>query len=152
MRISTNISFREATHSNTAKRRGLRNAPSEVQLENMVALAENIFEPLRAWTGGAIKINSFFRSAKVNAAVGGSSRSQHCKGEAVDIDDVYGFKTNAEMFHYIKDNLPFDQMIWEFGDSHSPDWVHVSYKKNGDNRGKLLRAERIGGRTSYRNF
>lgn len=147
--ISKHISYREATHSNTAKRRGLPNNPGREALKNMVAVAENIFEPLREWVGCPIKVNSFFRSARVNAAVGGSTRSQHVKGEAIDIDDVYGCKTNAEMFWWIVENTDFDQIIWEFGNSKNPDWVHVSYKRNGQNRGRLLRARRINGRASY---
>ena len=93
----------------------------------MVGIATNIFEPLREWVGGAIKINSMFRSEELNKAIGGSSKSQHCQGRAIDLDDTFGHKTNAQMFQYIKDNLDFDQLIWEFGDENNPDWVHVSY-------------------------
>ena len=149
MRISKHISYREATNSYTAKMRGIKNIPSQQSLENMKSLAENIFEPLREWVGGAIKVNSFYRSPKLNVAVGGSTRSQHCKGEAIDLDDVYGYKTNAEMFWWIVNNTDFDQIIWEFGNHKNPDWVHVSYKKNGGNRNRMLRAKRIGGRVTY---
>ena len=79
------------------------------------------------WVGGPIKINSFFRSIELNEAIGGSSTSQHCEGRAMDIDDTYGCKTNSEMFNYIKDNLDFDQLIWEFGDDEEPNWIHVSW-------------------------
>ena len=149
MKISDHISYDEATHSHTAKMRGISNIPSSKSIDSMKALAEAIFEPLRNWVGGPIKINSFYRSSKLNAAIGGSSTSQHCKGEAIDIDDVYGYKTNAEMFWWIVNNTDFDQIIWEFGNSTNPDWVHVSYKKEGGNRKRLLRAKRIGGRTTY---
>ena len=91
-----------------------------------------------------------FRSENLNTAIGGSSRSQHCEGRAIDLDDTFGHKTNAEMFSYIKDNLSFDQMIWEFGNSTNPDWVHVSYVSQEENRKRILIAEKIKGRTSYR--
>ena len=103
-KISKHISAREATESYTAKRKGIENIPNEYQLTNMVGVAENVFEPLRKWVGGPIKINSFFRSVDLNKAIGGSSKSQHCQGRAIDIDDVYGYKTNAEMYKYIKNN------------------------------------------------
>ena len=140
-KISDNISFKEATRSNTAVKEGLDNTPDADQLKNMKATAMYIFEPLRIWVGGPIRINSFFRAPDVNIAVGGSGTSQHCKGQAMDLDDTHGHKTNAEMFHYIKDNMDFDQMIWEYGDETNPDWVHVSFKSNGENRKQLLRKE-----------
>lgn len=148
-RISTHISSREASHSHTAKMRGINNNPTALALENMKALAANVFEPLREWVGGPIKINSFYRSPQLNSAVGGSTKSQHRKGEAIDIDDVYSHKTNAEMFRWIVENTDFDQIIWEFGNSQNPNWVHVSYKKDGENRGRLLKATRKFGRSHY---
>ena len=149
MRISDHITYREAIHSNTAKRLGIENIPNDVQMENMQIIAEKVFEPLRKWVGGPIKVNSFFRSPETNRAIGGVSSSQHCKGQAIDIDDVYGHKTNAEMFEFVKNNLEFDQMIWEFGDDNNPNWLHISYVE-GKNRNRLLRAEKINGRTAYR--
>ena len=125
--ISKHISYKEATYSRTATRLGIENKPDEDQLKNMKLIAEEIFEPLRMWVGGPIKVNSFFRSPDLNKAIGGSTKSQHCKGQAIDIDDTFGKATNAEMYHWIKDNLDFDQMIWEFGDDDNPAWVHVSY-------------------------
>jgi hypothetical protein len=116
----------------------------------MVGVAENIFEPLREWVGGRIKINSFYRSIELNKAIGGSSKSQHCEGRAIDIDDVYGHKTNAEMYNYIKNNLDFDQLIWEFGTEKNPDWLHVSWVSEDQNRNRCLRAERVDGKTTYR--
>ena len=148
-RISKHITYAESIHSNTAKRRGIDNTPNPTQVENMKLTAEKIFEPLREWVGGPIKVNSFFRSPELNTAIGGSKTSQHCKGQAMDIDDVYGYKTNAEMFQYIRDNLEYDQMIWEFGDDDNPDWVHVSYKNERDNRKKCLRAFKRDGKTHY---
>ena len=116
----------------------------------MVAIAENVFEPLRKWVGGPIKINSFFRSPELNKAIGGSSKSQHCEGRAIDIDDTYGWKSNAEMYNYIKNNLDFDQLIWEFGTDDNPDWVHVSYVSVDGNRRRCLKAEKVNNKTTYK--
>ena len=147
--ISNHISYKEGTHSNTATRRNIDNIPNDYQLANMNAVALNIFEPLREWAGGPIKINSFFRSPDLNTAIGGSSKSQHCEGRAIDIDDTFGHKTNAEMYNYIKENLNFDQLIWEFGNDTNPDWVHVSYVSDDQNRNRCLKAERVNGRAVY---
>tara|TARA_Y100000114_G_scaffold64845_1_gene59410 strand:- start:512 stop:949 length:438 start_codon:yes stop_codon:yes gene_type:complete len=141
--------MKEATRSATALRLGLNNTPTEEHLDNMKLLASKIFEPLRSWVGGPIRINSFYRGPELNKAIGGSTRSQHMIGQAVDIDDTYGYKTNAEMFNYIRGNLDFDQMIWEFGDNKNPDWVHVSYVNPGENRNKCLVAYRQDGKTQY---
>ncbi len=151
-KISKHISYKEATRSITALRLGIDNTPFEYELGNMKAVAENIFEPLRLWVGGAIKVTSFFRSEKLNQAIGGSEFSQHCQGRAIDIDDVYGYKTNAEMFNYIKDNLDFDTIIWEFGTDDNPDWIHVSYVSNERNRGRVLKAIKENGKTKYLNY
>ena len=148
--ISKHIIYKEATRSLTAIRLGLENKPNEYELSNMIGVAENIFEPLRKWVNDPIKVNSFFRSIELNKAIGGSSRSQHCQGRAIDIDDTYGHATNAEMFHWIKENLNFDQMIWEFGTDENPDWIHISWVSEDQNRNRCLRAERIDGKTTYR--
>ena len=148
-KISEHISYKEATRSATALRKGISNVPNPSEKENMRTVAEKVFEPLREWVGGPIRINSFFRSVKLNKAIGGSKRSQHCKGQAIDLDDSYGFKTNAEMFHYIKDNLDYDKLIWEFGDDENPDWVHVSYVSENNNRKMTMKAERKDGQTFY---
>jgi zinc D-Ala-D-Ala carboxypeptidase len=147
--ISEHISYREGTRSNTATRRGIDNTPNNEQLDCMEKIAEEIFEPLRAYAGGPIKINSFFRCPKLNKAIGGSSKSQHCKGQAIDIDDTFGHLTNAEMYHFIKEHLDFDQMIWEFGNDDNPDWVHVSYVSPEDNRRRCLKAYKKDGKTQY---
>ena len=115
MKISDHITYAEAIHSNTAKRRGIDNTPNPTQVETMKVTAEKIFEPLRKFVGGPIKVNSFFRSPELNTAIGGSKTSQHCKGQAIDIDDVFGYKTNAEMYNWVKENLNFDQMIGSSG-------------------------------------
>jgi len=148
--ISEHISYKEGTYSNTATRRGIDNTPNDEQLANMELIADNVFEPLRTYVGGPIKINSFFRCPELNTAIGGSSKSQHCKGQAIDIDDTFGRMTNAEMFHWIKEYLEFDQMIWEFGDDDNPNWVHISYVSLEDNRNRCLKAYKDNGKTKYK--
>ena len=146
--ISKHISNKEGVYSRTALRRGIDNTPTEDHKINMVELAENIFEPLRMYVGGPIKINSFYRSPELNKAIGGSSKSQHCNGQAIDIDDTFGRMTNAEMYRFIKDHLDFDQMIWEFGNDKNPNWVHVSYVGK-ENRNRCLKAYKEKGKTKY---
>ena len=147
--VSPHISEKEATKSLTALRLGIDNTPNGNVIGNMRLVAHWIFEPLRKWVGGPIKINSFYRSRALNEAIGGSTMSQHCQGRAMDIDDVYGYKTNKEMFEYIKKNLDFDQMIWEFGTDENPNWVHVSYVNKNDNRNRCLKAYKENGKTKY---
>ena len=146
--ISKHISNKEGVYSRTALRRGIDNTPTEDHKTNMIELAENIFEPLRMYVGGPIKINSFYRSPELNKAIGGSSKSQHCNGQAIDIDDTFGRMTNAEMFRFIKDHLDFDQIIWEFGNDKNPNWVHVSYVGK-ENRNRCLKAYKGKGKTKY---
>ena len=146
--ISKHISNKEGVYSRTALRRGIDNTPTKDHKKNMVELAENIFEPLRMYVGGPIKINSFYRSPELNKAIGGSSKSQHCNGQAIDIDDTFGRMTNAEMFRFVKDHLDFDQMIWEFGDDKNPNWVHVSYVGK-ENRNRCLKAYKEKSKTKY---
>ena len=147
--ISEHISYKEGVYSITATRRGINNIPNDEQLENMETVAEEVFEPLRVYVDGPIKINSFFRCEELNKAIGGSSKSQHCKGQAIDLDDTFGRATNAEMYHFIKDKLNFDQLIWEFGDDDNPDWIHVSYVSEAENRNRCLKAYRSNGKTKY---
>ena len=148
MRLSKNLTLAEVTKSATAKRKGISNEPTIEHLENLRALAENIFQPLRDYFGVPIAVSSGYRSAELNRIIGGSSTSQHCKGEALDFD-VYGKVTNAEVFGYLREHTDFDQLIWEFGDADDPDWVHCSYRRDGNNRGQVLRAVRVDGKTRY---
>ena len=150
--ISKHISYNEAIRSSTGTRLGIENKPNGYQLGNMILVANKIFEPLREWVNGKIRVNSFFRCTELNEAIGGGSRSQHCEGRAIDLDDTFGYKTNAEMFHYIKDNLSFDNLIWEFGDDSNPAWVHVSYVSDDQNRQKVLKAVKENGKTIYKIF
>lgn len=148
--ISKHITYKEATRSVTALRLGIENVPNEYELQNMELIAEKVFEPLRRAVNGPIKINSFFRCEELNKAIGGSSKSQHCQGRAIDIDDVYGYVSNSYMYYYIKDNLDFDQLIWEFGTDIEPDWVHVSYVDGDSNRKRCLLAYKENGKTKYK--
>jgi len=151
-RISKHISYEEATHSNTATKRGITNSPIETQLNRMIDLAENVFEPCREEFKEPIYINSFFRSITLNSVIGGSSTSQHCAGEAFDIRMGYNSElTNKQLFYFIKDNLDFDQLIWEFGNDNEPKWIHVSYKRES-NRKQVLKAKRIDGKVRYNVF
>lgn len=148
-RISKHISYKEATHSNTAERKGITNSPTPDQLERMKEIAKMVFEECREQFGEPIYINSFYRSTTLNSVLGGSSTSQHCAGEAMDIRMGYNSEyTNADLFYFIKDMLDFDQLIWEFGNDEAPAWVHVSYKKEA-NRGQVLKAKRIDGKVRY---
>jgi len=152
MKISKYVSLNEVTKSNTAIRKGIDNTPNDEQLERIKALAINVFDPLREWVGDQIFISSGFRSAALNKAIGGSNTSQHSanNGAAFDIDDYFGNATNKEMFDYIKNNLSFDQLIWEFGNDLNPDWVHVSYVSPSKNRMEILRAKKNSvGKTYY---
>jgi len=141
MNLSKNLTLAEVTKSTTAKRLGIDNTPDEWTTENLRQIAINIFQPLREAFGCPIYVSSGYRSGELNTAIGGSSRSQHVEGRALDLDaDVYGGCTNAQIFNWIKENLEFDQLIWEFGDDDNPDWVHVSYVYDGINRKRCLKA------------
>jgi zinc D-Ala-D-Ala carboxypeptidase len=147
--ISKHISFSEATNSYTAKKENIDNTPNPTQLENMKLLAINIFEPIRNYFKVPIYIPSFFRSEKLNEKIKGALGSQHTKGEAIDLDaDRYGKITNKQIFDYIKNNLNFDQLIWEYGSDINPSWVHVSCKAK-NNRKEILQAIKENGKTKY---
>jgi len=153
MKLSKNLSLKEATKSNTATRLGIKNEPEQWEINNLRAVAENIFQPVRDHFGVPIGVSSGYRCKELNKAMGGSKYSQHMIGEALDIDaDIYGKVTNAEIFNYIKNNLEWDQMIWEFGDDEEPNWVHVSYKETGQNRKQLRRAYRDSKGVYYKNI
>jgi hypothetical protein len=151
--VSDYVSYSEVIRSATALRKNIDNSPNQEQLDKIIVLCKKVFDPLRRWVGGPVKINSVFRSVKLNAAIGGSTSSQHManKGAAVDIDDVYKNKTNVEMFYYIKDNLEFDQLIAEFPKDGKPRWLHVSYNE-GNNRNRILIATKINKKTTYLHY
>jgi hypothetical protein len=150
MKISTHLTLAEVTRSDSAKRHGIDNTPTTEHLENFKLLAEKVFEPIRLHFKEPIFISSGYRSKALNDFIGGSASSQHCKGQAIDIDmdGSKGGVTNKMVFDFIKSRLDFDQLIWEFGTDANPDWVHVSYSKTG-NRKQKLKAVRSGGKTTY---
>lgn len=153
--LSPHLSLDEMTRSSTAKRLGIDNQPTPGHLNNLRLLANKVFEPLRQHFGKPIFITSGYRSKELNAAVPGSSRtSQHCTGEAMDLDQDgqhYGI-TNVMVFNYIKDHLVFDQLIWEYGTTQNPDWVHVSYESTSGQRKQVLKATRVNGRPYYQSY
>ena len=153
MKISTHLNLAEVTRSDSAKRHGIDNTPTAEHLDNFKILADKVFEPIRLHFKTPIFISSGYRSKALNDFIGGSASSQHCKGQAIDIDmDASNSGvTNKMVFDFIKDKLDFDQLIWEFGTDANPDWVHVSYAK-GANRKQKLKAVRNNGKTSYINL
>ena len=154
MQLSKNLYLSEVTKSRTAKRLGISNEPTKEHLVNLQILAKKIFQPIRDYYGCPIYISSGYRSEALNKAIGGSKSSQHCKGQAIDIDrDAYSLPSNGEIFEYIKNNLEFDQLIWEFGSNTNPDWVHVSYNTNGSQRKQILVAYKdSNNRTKYKSY
>lgn len=150
MQLSEHFELAEFTKSNTAKRAGISNTPTEGHIANIKLLCEKVLEPIRTHFDRPLLLSSGYRSAALNAVTpGASSTSQHSSGEAVDIDMDGTNVTNAQIFNYIKDNLEFDQLIWEFGTDSNPDWVHVSYESNGRQRKQILRAKKHNGKTAY---
>ena len=152
MQLSEHLSLNEVTTSGTTKRLGIDNTPTPEHLANLKLVAEKIFEPIRKHFGKPIKVSSGYRSKALNAAVPGLSlTSQHCSGEALDLDQdgmTTGI-TNKMVFEYVKNNLNFDQLIWEFGTDSNPDWVHVSWESTGKQRKQILKATRVNGVAKY---
>ena len=154
MKLSRNLSLSEMTKSRTASRLGIDNSPTPDHFKNMQVLANKIFQPIRDYFGVSFSVSSGYRSEALNKAIGGSNKSQHSKGQAIDIDRDYRHDpNNAQVFHYIKDNLEFDQLIWEFGTQEKPNWVHVSYNTDGKQRGQILVAYKdANNRTKYKPY
>ena len=156
MMLCDYLSLHEAIKSKTAIRKGIDNTPSEKHISNLKMLAEKIFLPIRRHFRTAIYISSGYRSVELNKAIGGSYKSQHCKGEAFDIDQDNKFSSvsNADIFNFIKGNLDFDQLIWEFGTVHNPAWVHISYNTTipSANRREILMASKKQDKTEYEKY
>ncbi len=146
MKIGKNISYNQAIKSDTAIRLGIDNTPSATALEAMTLLCEKVVDPLYE-VFPSMTFNSFYRSPKLNTAIGGSATSQHVRGEAIDLDSKDN-TFNKAIFDYIVKNLDFDQVIAEYGNNKQPDWVHVSFKKTG-NRKQVLKAVKVKGKTTY---
>ena len=132
--ISKYITYQEATTSQTAVRKGIKNDPGDNELLAMQLLGIRVFDVVREHFKTPLRVSSFYRSSILNKAVGGSSTSQHVKGQAIDIQGT-GKVTNKMIFDYIKENLDFDQVINEYNYS----WVHVSYVSKEKNRKQILK-------------
>ena len=153
MKLSNNLSVAEVTKSNTAKRCGISNEPTIEHLENLKAIALNIFQPARNYFKKPIFVSSGYRSEALNEKIGGSKKSQHSKGQALDLDaHIFGGLTNQQLFKFISDHTDFDQLIWEFGTDEEPDWVHVSYTSDRINRGEKLKAYKANNVTKYKHI
>jgi hypothetical protein len=130
MKISEHLSLSELTVSDSAKRNGISNLPTETHLSFLRVLADKVFEPIRNYFNTPIFISSGYRSEALNKAIGGSKTSQHCKGQAIDIDmdGSNSEVTNNKIFHWAKANLKFTQLIAEFPDKEGNlGWVHIGY-------------------------
>ena len=145
MKLSENLELSEVIRSESAKRLGVNNTPTAEHIENLKALAEKIFQPIRDHFGVPIRISSGYRSAALNKKIGGAKVSQHLSGEALDLDNDNTSITNKEIFDFIVENLDFDQVINEFDYS----WVHVSYTTKRKNRKQILKAIKKNGKTVY---
>jgi len=154
MKISDNVTLAEVTKNKTASQYGLDNNPTPEHLENLKKVCNRIFEPLRKGLGGKpIFISCGYRGASVNAKTKGASKtSYHCSGHALDLDaDVFGGATNAQIFHYIKENLEYAELIWEYGTDINPDWVHVAYHE-GKNVKETLKCKSLNGKPKYEKY
>lgn len=153
MQLSKHLALAEVIRSETAKRKGISNMPTEEHIKNFQLLAENIFEPIRERFGVPIHISSGYRSKELNTAIGGALTSDHCKGMAIDLDQQGHSQgiTNKEIFDYIKDNLKFKQLIWEGGTKEEPDWVHCSYDISNLKQ-EILRAVKVNGKMTYSKY
>jgi zinc D-Ala-D-Ala carboxypeptidase len=148
MNLSPNFTLSEMTKSEAALRHGIDNTPNEEQIQALMALAQNVLQPVRDHFKRGVKCNSGFRAPAVNQKVGGSPTSDHCKGQAADIE-IPGV-SNYELAKWIADNLKFTQVILEFYTQGVPDsgWVHVSYDPS-KLKNEALTAVKKDGRTVY---
>ena len=135
--VTMHFTIEELYASDTAKRLGIDNKPSVQQMINLVYLSAYVLEPLRVAMNEPIKIGSGFRCKAFNKAVGGVYNSQHLKGQAVDLCIDGDIAKGKKWFNYIKDHLPFDQLIWEHN-AKGTYWVHVSYRASGNNRKQVI--------------
>ena len=144
--LSPHLTLAEMTRSEKAVKLNIANIPDADAIDAMRAWASHIYDPTVVHFGGRrVFVSSGFRSAALDTAVNNRlTNSQHKRGEAGDLDNdgVPGGPTNAEIFHFIRLNLPFDQLIWEYGDATGPAWVHCSRKLSGRQRRQVLRCVR----------
>ena len=145
MNLSKHVTLKEFIFSATAIRHGIYNGMTAEQTKRAIDLCENCFEPIRAKVDKPIKINSGFRSEKLNGVISKSSKtSQHCKGEAMDLN-----LQDRKIFDWIIDNVKFDQLIYEYGDDEAPDWIHISFRAE-KNRKQVIRTNKTGGYMLYK--
>ena len=152
MKLSKNLSLAEVVRSETAKRLDIDNTPLKEHIDNLKIIAEKVFQPIRDHFACPIHVSSGYRGEALNKAIKGASTSLHMTGQALDIDMDFTDVSNTDIFNYIKDNLEFDTLIWEFSNEDgSPKWVHVSYRE-GKNRNQILEAykEPINNFTKYK--
>lgn len=150
-KISKYMSYNEAVRSNTAARLGIDNTPTLYQLNNMIYVANEIFDKVREFVGGPLTCSSFLRVAELNKAIGSGPSSFHVHGGAIDIKNISTTVTNAQIFDYIRCNLEFSELIWEYGTELEPDWVHVAFLE-GDNRKMVKRAHKVDGKNRIAKF
>jgi hypothetical protein len=143
MNLSKHVTRAEFERSETAINHGIPNFMNEFEIQRAILLCQNVFEPIRAYVGRPIRINSGFRSVATNKRIGGASSSQHCMAEAFDLD-----LHDRELFEWILDNVEYDQAIYEAGNDEKADWFHISYRK-GRNRKQALRMIKKGGKSTY---
>lgn len=143
MNLSPHVTLVEFENSPTAVKHGISNKMNAEQIERAKLVCINCFEPIRAYLKKPIRVNSGFRSLLLNKKIGGSKTSQHCKGEALDLD-----LHDRKLFNWIIDNVQFDQLIYEFGTDTAADWFHISYSPV-KNRKQVLRAVKRAGKTVY---
>ena len=141
MLISPHLSLAEATHSDTALRKGIDNTPPQAIINKLCTTASHIFEPARNHFGVPIIVSSGYRSPALNKAIGGEPTSQHCKGEALDMVMTQG-RTNKELFEWLLNNVEFDQLIAEDNLKGQPKWIHCSYTTTKPNRKEVWVAKR----------
>lgn len=147
MQLSKDFNLSEFTRSKTAIKKDIDNMPNPKEQKAIQHLVDTVLQPVRSQIGMVISVTSGFRSKELNEIIGGANGSQHTKGEAADLE----CNDNARLFNHIRANCQFDQLIWEFGDTNQPDWVHVSVV-DGKNRREVLRAVKIKGKTAYQKF
>ena len=154
MKLSKNLSLSEVTYSQTALRKDIDNSPTEAHIENLKYVAEKVFQPIRDYFGAPIYISSGYRSQALNEAIGGSTRSFHSHGMALDLDQDGRNKgvSNCDVFYYIKDNLQFTELIWEFGDEYEPNWVHVAIALGREEEKNIKIARKVNEKTTYSKF
>jgi hypothetical protein len=149
MKLSAHLELSEVIRSDSAKRNGISNMPTPEHIENFKLLAEKVFEPIREHFGVPIRISSGYRSKELNDKTKGASKtSDHCFGRAIDIDNDGTSITNKQIFDFIKNNLKYKQLIFEFGTDENPAWVHVSYDPN-NLKNETLKAIKVKNVTKY---